>query len=94
MRNVQEVSQQLAESQGQLKQEKKRGEALQRQLKKVQDEKTEASVQSSSQDKAMEAQLARIRLLERVVEERAASGQESEAALTRAKQAADSKVQT
>ncbi len=89
---MQEVSQQLTESQGHLKQEKKRVEALQRQLKKVQDEKAEAAARSSGQDKAIEAQLARIRLLERVVEERAASGQESEAALIHAKHASDNKV--
>ncbi|KAK9817388.1 hypothetical protein WJX74_006357 [Apatococcus lobatus] len=88
----QEVSQQLSESQGQLKQEKKRGEVLHRQLKKVQDERTEAAAQSGAQDRVAEAHLARIRLLERVVEERAAFGEASEAALIQAKHTADNKM--
>ena len=86
------MSQQLAESQHQVKQERKKGEAVQRQLKKVQDEKAEAAARSSAQDKVAETQLARIRLLERVVEERASSGQAAEAALIQAKHLADNKV--
>lgn len=89
---LQEVSQQLTESQGQLKQEKKRVEALQRQLKKVQDEKAESTASSSAQDKIAEAQSARIRLLERAVEERVAFGEASESALIQAKHAAANKV--